>query len=73
MMDGLMFIFSLGLIISSSFAIRLNAKSGQKWIDELSLYIMELYTIFMGLGALIGTCFAIWLNTKSGQKWIDEL
>ena len=34
-MDGLMFIFSLGLIISSSFAIWLNTKSGQKWIDEL--------------------------------------
>ena len=29
-MDGLMFIFSLGLIISSSFAIWLNTKSGQK-------------------------------------------
>ena len=65
--------FFAGLIISSSFAIWLNTKSGQKWIDELLLYIMELYTIFMGLGALIGTCFAIWLNTKSGQKWIDEL
>lgn len=35
MMDGLMLIFSLGLIISSSFAIWLNTKSGQKWIDEL--------------------------------------
>ena len=35
MMEGLMFVFSLGLIISSSFAIWLNTKSGQKWIDEL--------------------------------------
>lgn len=34
-MDGLMFIFSLGLIISACFAIWLNTKSGQKWIDEL--------------------------------------
>ena len=35
MMEGLMFVFSLGLIISSSFAIWLNTKSGQKRIDEL--------------------------------------
>jgi len=35
MMEGLMFVFSLGLIISSSFAIWLNTKSGQKWIDNL--------------------------------------
>lgn len=35
MMEGLMFIFSLGQIISSSFAIWLNTKSGQKWIDNL--------------------------------------
>ena len=35
MMDGLMFIFSLGLIISSSLAIWSYTKSGQKWIDEL--------------------------------------
>ena len=35
MMEGLMFVFSLGLIIISSFAIWLNTKSGQKWIDEL--------------------------------------
>ena len=35
MMDGLMFIFSLGAVISASFAIWLNTKSGQKWIDEL--------------------------------------
>lgn len=35
MMEGLMFVFSLGLIISASFAICLNTKSGQKWIDEL--------------------------------------
>ena len=35
MMEGLMFVFSLGLIISSSFAIWINTKSGQKWIDNL--------------------------------------
>ena len=34
-MDGLMFIFSLGLIIRRNFAIWINTKSGQKWIDEL--------------------------------------
>ena len=35
MMDGLMFVFTLGLIISGSMVIWFNTKSGQKWIDSL--------------------------------------
>ena len=35
MIDGLMFVFTLGLVFSGGMAIWLNTKSGQKWIDSL--------------------------------------
>lgn len=34
-MEGLMFVFTLGLIVSVSMAIWFNTKSGQRWTDIL--------------------------------------